>query len=196
MPTLESGIFLHLQRDFPDDVGSLSLFFLNVLQLQPGQAIFLPAREPHAYLDGNCVECMACSDNVIRAGLTPKFKDVEQLLRQLNYAGAAADTKVFQPRQVDEYTEVFVPSVRDFAVAKIEMTSALEAEYEFANRRGGSVLLVLAGAAELSGGPEGSDVVQLQRGSAVFLPATWTTVRLRRTAGEFVAYQAMYNDFE
>lgn len=193
---------MHLQRDFPDDVGSLSLFFLNVLRLQPGQAIFLPAREPHAYLDGNCVECMACSDNVIRAGLTPKFKDVDQLLRQLNYVGAGPDTKVFRPRRVDAYTEVFVPAVPDFAVAKITMTAALGAEYEFRNRRGGSVLLVLAGAAELSDGATGGGgVVQLQRGSAVFLPATWTTVRLRRTAndggdGEFVAYQAMYNDFE
>lgn len=107
--------------DFPNDVGILSLFFLNIIRLEPGQAIFLPAKEPHAYLDGNCIECMACSDNVIRAGLTPKFKDVEQLLTMLNYDGAPSATKLFQPIRSDSHTETFVPSVPDFAVAKIEV---------------------------------------------------------------------------
>lgn len=120
--TLESQIFLRLQTDFPKDVGSLSLFFLNILQLQPGQAIFLPAREPHAYLDGNCVECMACSDNVIRAGLTPKFKDVDRLLAMLNYEGHSGESKLFVARRIDKFTEVFVPPVKDFAVAKIEVS--------------------------------------------------------------------------
>lgn len=118
---LESQVFLRLQADFPNDVGSLSLFFLNILQLQPGQAIFLPAQEPHAYLDGNCVECMACSDNVIRAGLTPKFKDVDRLLKMLNYDGHPGESKLFGARRVDAFTEVFVPPVKDFAVAKIEV---------------------------------------------------------------------------
>lgn len=65
-PTLDRTIFLQLNEQFPNDVGSLSLFFLNVIQLEPGQAIFLPAKEPHAYLSGDCIECMACSDNVVR----------------------------------------------------------------------------------------------------------------------------------
>ena len=51
----------------------------------PGEAIFLPAGEPHAYLKGDCVEAMACSDNVVRAGLTPKFKDVDVLCDMLSY---------------------------------------------------------------------------------------------------------------
>lgn len=120
-----SEIFLRLQNDFPNDVGSLSLFFLNIIRLQPGQAIFLPAKEPHAYLDGNCIECMACSDNVIRAGLTPKFKDVEQLLTMLNYDGALASTKLFQPIRSDSHTETFVPTVPDFAVARIQVSAII-----------------------------------------------------------------------
>lgn len=117
----ESQIFQRLQIDFPNDVGSLSLFFLNILELQPGQAIFLPAQEPHAYLDGDCVECMACSDNVIRAGLTPKFKDVDRLLKMLNYDGQSGDSKLFVAQRVDAFTEVFKTPVKDFAVAKIEV---------------------------------------------------------------------------
>ena len=53
--------------------------------MQPGEALFLGANEPHAYLYGDCVECMAASDNVVRAGLTPKFKDVETLTSMLTY---------------------------------------------------------------------------------------------------------------
>lgn len=116
---------MRLQNDFPNDIGSLSIFFLNIIRLQPGQAIFLPAKEPHAYLDGNCIECMACSDNVIRAGLTPKFKDVEQLLTMLNYDGALAATKLFHPIRSDLNTETFVPTVSDFAVAKIQVSTII-----------------------------------------------------------------------
>lgn len=55
------------------------------MRLQPGQALFLPANVPHAYLKGDIVECMAASDNVIRAGLTPKFKDTAVLCSSLSY---------------------------------------------------------------------------------------------------------------
>jgi len=77
---------LRLCRDFPGDVGVFSPYLLNVVTLAPGEAIFLAANEPHAYLSGDCVEVMACSDNVVRAGLTPKFKDVDTLTSMLSYA--------------------------------------------------------------------------------------------------------------
>ena len=62
------------------DRGLLLVFLLELVHLQPGQAIFLPAGVPHAYLQGAGVELMASSDNVLRAGLTPKFVDPETLL--------------------------------------------------------------------------------------------------------------------
>lgn len=77
--------FKQVSEQFPGDVGLWMVFFLNVLDLQPGDGLFLAANEPHAYLAGDCVEIMAASDNVIRAGLTPKFKDVEILLSSLTY---------------------------------------------------------------------------------------------------------------
>ena len=49
------------------------------------QAIYLAANEPHAYLSGELVECMATSDNVVRAGLTPKLRDTEVLCSSLTY---------------------------------------------------------------------------------------------------------------
>lgn len=118
-------VFLRLNQDFPNDVGSLSLFFLNLIKLNVGDAIYLAAKVPHAYLDGDCIECMACSDNVVRAGLTPKFKDVDVLLDMLVYEGATPSEKLFKPKVLDEqhkYTLLFKPEIQDFAVAKISVS--------------------------------------------------------------------------
>lgn len=91
--TLPSGVqylsaervFLRLCQEYPGDVGVFSPFLLNTLRLDPGVGLFLAANEPHAYLSGDCVEIMATSDNVVRAGLTPKFKDVDTLVDMLTY---------------------------------------------------------------------------------------------------------------
>ena len=71
---LLGDLVLTLNKDFPGDVGIFVIYFLNHVTLKPGEAMFLRANLPHAYLSGNCVECMACSDNVVRAGLTPKVR--------------------------------------------------------------------------------------------------------------------------
>ena len=63
------------------DVGLLCLYLLNFVELKEGEAVFLEAGIPHAYLTGNIVECMANSDNVVRIGLTPKFKDIATLIK-------------------------------------------------------------------------------------------------------------------
>lgn len=68
-------LFLRVYEQYPGDVGTLSVFFLNHLRLAPGEAVYLAANEPHAYLSGELIEAMASSDNVIRAGLTPKLRD-------------------------------------------------------------------------------------------------------------------------
>lgn len=64
---------------------------------------------------------MACSDNVVRAGLTPKFKDVETLCSMLNYHGEPPKNKLFKPKTEDEFHQIFKPPVPDFAVVKIEV---------------------------------------------------------------------------
>ena len=70
---------------FGVDIGLLSFFFFNIIHLEKGQAIFTQAGVPHAYIKGNIIECMANSDNVVRAGLTNKFKDVKTLLNIIKY---------------------------------------------------------------------------------------------------------------
>ncbi len=76
---------LELGEAYPNDPGVLAALLLNFLRLSPGDAIFLPAGNLHAYLRGTAVEAMANSDNVLRGGLTPKHVDVPELLRVLDF---------------------------------------------------------------------------------------------------------------
>ena len=70
---------LRLEQQYPGDVGVLAAFLMNFVTLNPGEALCLGANELHAYVSGDCIECMATSDNVVRAGLTPKKRDVKTL---------------------------------------------------------------------------------------------------------------------
>ena len=74
-----------LGKTYPGDIGVLVALLLNHVVLQPGEAIYMPAGNAHAYLRGVGVEIMAASDNVLRGGLTGKHVDVPELLRVLRY---------------------------------------------------------------------------------------------------------------
>ena len=75
---------LKLENLYPEgDVGIFNFYFLNLVTLRPEEAIFIAPNIPHAYLSGDLIECMAPSDNVVRAGLTPKYMDVNTLLEMV-----------------------------------------------------------------------------------------------------------------
>ena len=75
-----------LARAYPGDSGAFAPLLLNLVYLNPGESLFLPARTPHAYLRGTGVEVMACSDNVLRAGLTDKHVDKPELLATVEFS--------------------------------------------------------------------------------------------------------------
>ncbi|XP_003398360.1 mannose-6-phosphate isomerase [Bombus terrestris] len=162
--TLHASLLERLYSDYPGDVGCFGIYFFNFITMQPGEAIYLGPNEPHAYLSGDCVECMACSDNVVRAGLTPKLKDVPTLVEMLRYICEPISAKRFQPSREDECTEVFRPPVVDFAVAKITIPPG-RASYNIIPRSTASVLIIINGKGEISP----SKI--LYRGSVVFIPA-------------------------
>ena len=79
-PDKTEKLVLDLMRFYPGDVGVFAPFFMNHVRLMPGEALVIPPQEIHCYLFGEAVECMAPSDNVVRAGLTNKPRDVDTLL--------------------------------------------------------------------------------------------------------------------
>lgn len=162
--SLHASLLERLYLDYPGDVGCFGIYFFNLIIMQPGEAIYLGPNEPHAYLSGDCIECMACSDNVVRAGLTPKLKDVPTLIEMLTYNCEPASAKKFQPFREDDCTEVFRPPVLDFAVAKITIPPG-RSSYDIIPRSTASILIIINGKGEIS-----SSKV-LYRGSVVFIPA-------------------------
>lgn len=72
-------------HQYPNDNGIFAPILMNFIKLQKGQSFYIGANELHAYISGDCIECMALSDNVVRAGLTPKHKDVLTLSTMLTY---------------------------------------------------------------------------------------------------------------
>ncbi|CAH8834544.1 unnamed protein product [Trichobilharzia szidati] len=157
-------VYIRLATDFPGDVGCFSLFFFNYVRLNPGEAIFMEPNLPHAYISGDCIECMAASDNVIRAGLTQKFKDVDHLLKIVQYEprwGSAlmfsGELKEIIPPQPTYPTigetknsiniphiVTFSPPVDEFSVDKIVIPSQYQA-VEFAPLKSASILLIING---------------------------------------------------
>ncbi|XP_072881614.1 mannose-6-phosphate isomerase isoform X1 [Hemitrygon akajei] len=162
-------LLLRLHSQFPGDVGCFVIYFLNLVKLQPGEAMFLGANEPHAYLYGDCIECMACSDNTVRAGLTPKFIDVHTLCEMLNYIPAPASEKIFPFTQdpCDPRVFIYDPPVPDFTVIKIEVPSSVK-QYTISSIDSASILLVIRGEASAVANPS---QINVQRGSVLFIAA-------------------------
>ena len=144
-PTEADRWFLEIGRAYPGDRGVLSVYFLNLLTLAPGEAVFLAPDEPHAYLRGTIVECMANSNNVVRAGLTGKFIDREVLTRMLTYRMVRPDVMHGEPEGAGR--RVYRVPVPEFAVEWLTVRRG--EELRLASGGAVSLLLVLGGAVEL-----------------------------------------------
>lgn len=105
-----------LARHYPGDPGVIAAMLLNHVRLQPGEALFLGAGIPHAYLSGLGVEIMANSDNVLRCGLTPKHVDVPELLRVVRFA--PGDPGVLRPEASADGEEVYETPIDEFRLSR------------------------------------------------------------------------------
>ncbi|VDM42231.1 unnamed protein product [Toxocara canis] len=173
-------LLISLNAQFPGDVGVFAALLLNYFTLKKGESVFLGPNQPHAYLHGDCIECMACSDNTIRAGLTPKFKDVDTLCSNLTFQ--MSPPPYFKPRELEESIIEYAPPVAEFAVHEIK--SGADSLWDV---YASSILLLTSGSAQLI--VEGQPM-HLTRGEAVFIPADAGAVQLRETSTDFTAYRA------
>ncbi|MFI7322043.1 mannose-6-phosphate isomerase, class I [Streptomyces venezuelae] len=105
-----------IAHHYPGDPGVIAAMLLNHVRLQPGEALFLGAGVPHAYLDGLGVEIMANSDNVLRCGLTPKHVDVPELLRIVRFE--ATDPGVLRPEASPDGEEVYDTPIDEFRLSR------------------------------------------------------------------------------
>lgn len=173
-----------LERFHPGDVGIAVSLLLNHVSLEPGQAMFLPAGNMHAYLRGVGVELMANSDNVIRGGLTVKHIDVDELLAVVDTTPMAApiQTSVGGVHRFDT-------PVPEFSLERVSGTT-VDAE-----PAGPEIVLVTSGEARLTpaGGAAAAEPLVVAQGEAAIVFAADGRYRLS-APGDTVAWRAAAGD--
>lgn len=148
---------------YPDDNGLFSPLLLNVVTLAPGEAMFLFAETPHAYLQGVALEVMANSDNVLRAGLTPKYIDVPELLANLRFESRAASTLLTTPEQQGNTLNFPIP-VDDFAFAIHSVNSAPLT----ISQNSAAIVFCISGQVQLTAGDQ---TLSLEAGESAWITA-------------------------
>ena len=143
-------LILRLNDQYPGDRGILFPLLLNTVRMRPGQSFYMAANEPHAYISGDILECMALSDNVVRVGLTPKFKDKATLTTMLNYH--SCNVNFLKSARLDPCTYVYRPPVKSCSEFEIErVVIPPEYTYSLLCHERASICIFLEGAGRDSG---------------------------------------------
>ncbi|MCF5913353.1 mannose-6-phosphate isomerase, class I [Aeromonas veronii] len=162
------ALITSLAAQYPGDVGLFSPLLLNVVTLEPGQAMFLDACTPHAYVRGTGLEIMANSDNVLRAGLTPKYIDVAELLDCTRCLPKPDDQILLAPR-CDGAVRHFDVPVPDFTF------SVYPAGEHQLTTASAEILFAIDDTVTLK---QGEQSLRLEKGQSAFIPAATGSYQL------------------
>ena len=147
------------------DKGIYSIYFFNIVHALPGEAVFQDAGIPHAYMEGQNMELMANSDNVLRGGLTPKHVDVPELLKHVAFE--ATIPNILKGTEQDNGIEsVYQCPVPDFELSQLSLTKGQSLSKM---SQTAEILMVVEGKIKIS---EQDTTVTLQKGEACVLLAT------------------------
>lgn len=194
-----AALIKRLHGQFGADYGLFVLFLCNLVTMAPGEALFLRADDIHAYISGDIVECMAASDNVIRAGFTPKFKDVDTLVSTLTYNYAPIEEQKMEPVDYAYATlnrtayssgseaKLYDPPIDEFSVVRTVLKEN-GAKATFDPLDGPSIIICTAGKGRISVGPTVEDMSE----GYVFFVGSTAEVVLEATedAQDFVTFKA------
>ena len=169
---LECRTTLGLGEAYLGDAGVLASLLLNRIVLRPGEAVFLPAGNPHAYLYGTGIEILANSDNVLRCGLTPKHVDVPELLKVLDFA--PGQMPIQQGESSDGRVFVYRTPAKEFELTRVQWADQQPAEPVRLTHQGPQIVLCTQGSVLLRG--EIGDELKLSRGQSAWVPAAESSV--------------------
>ena len=181
-PSPDAALAADLASHYPGDPGVLVALLLNHVRLAPGEAIWMPAGNLHAYLRGAGIELMAASDNVLRGGLTPKRVDVDELLNVLVFE--VLDDPILPSSPVAPGVVTWQVPVRDFVLYGVELDGTRPPiEVPAAGPR---IILTVAGDVFAGESRDGTPV-ELTPGTAAYAPAEAGPIKLAGTGRAFVA---------
>ena len=191
-----ADLVVRLNGQFEGDIGLFVLFFLNYVKLEVGEAMFLKADDIHAYLSGDIIECMASSDNVVRAGFTPKFQDIPTLTSMLTYSYASiseqkmdlveyAKVEISGEKASESTSYLYDPPIEEFSVVKTALAADGTAA-TFEPIQGPSIVICTSGEGTIGVGPKVEDV---KAGYVFFVGATAKLV-LKSKGDDFTTFRA------
>jgi mannose-6-phosphate isomerase len=173
---------IRLNQEYPGDIGVLSPTFLNLVQLEPQQAMYLPAGELHAYLEGVGIELMANSDNVLRGGLTPKHIDVQELLTILSFTGG--ELNILRPEKLESGEAVYPTKAAEFVLFVIQVSAT--APFRSSRNRSVEIVICTEGEARVTDLSDGA-ITHLTKGTSIIVPAAMEQYRIE---GQATLYKA------
>jgi mannose-6-phosphate isomerase len=173
---------IDLHEQYPADIGVFSPIILNLIRLEPGQAMFLPAGTLHAYLDGVGIELMANSDNVLRGGLTPKHVDVKELLNVLNFE--EREINILKMEKINSCEHRYESHAQEFSLSVIAVKT--DAGYFSLDKRCVEILLCTDGNAVVTD-LAGNNSVAISKGMSILIPAVLEKYSIK---GNAVFYKA------
>lgn len=184
-PSVFQGAYAAIGRmaeEHPGDIGLVCSLLMNHTVVQPGHALFMGAGGLHAYIRGTGIELMANSDNVIRAGLTPKHIDIPELVRVLD---PEVEVPILTAREVaggpgENRVEEFDTPVPEFYLRRLTVINEMHVPADGLPR----ILLCVEGSATVTAGVQ---TLNLPRGQSCFLSASDTAVTLAGEATLFLA---------
>lgn len=150
-----------LAETYPDDTGIFAPLYLNCIELEPLQAMYLPAGIMHAYVHGTGIELMANSDNVLRGGLTPKYIDIDELCSILREEPFCPEIFTTDPGSTQS---IYATPCKDFELSRLNLQNNSIVSHSFGPR----ILLCTDGHVDISGVNE---LISLTKGKSAFIPA-------------------------
>ena len=172
---------LKIGVDYPEDICVLAPIFLNYIKLDPGQAMYIESGEVHSYLQGEAVELMANSDNVVRGGLTKKHVNVEDFLGIVKFSSGPPLILNAEKKGVSEF--LYPPLCDEFQLSVIRVQGELK--YSGQRHRGVEIVVCMEGEARLK--DLENECLNLGKGDSVIIPAA---VKGYTIAGNSIVYKA------
>ena len=157
---------MFLNHEYPEDIGIISMFLLNFVRLNPGEAMFLPACQFHSYLHGAGIELMANSDNVLRGGLTPKYIDIPELLKIIDFS--ESNIKVIRPEINWNHEKIYTTPSEEFLLSSI--TLGHNDVFISEKKRSVEILLCIEGNAYITEFPTQEKSI-CKKGTSILIPA-------------------------
>jgi len=171
-----------LSNGYPTDIGILAPLLLNLIELKPGDALFLPAGELHAYLEGVGMEVMANSDNVLRGGLTPKHIDVPELLKVLHFKPRPVN--ILKAVKKNKNERIYASEADEFVLSVVSASAG--SPYQSSDSRSVEIMLCTEGTAFLK--DKGTqEVINIKKGESAIIPAAVISYSI---TGDALIYKA------